>query len=38
LPIRWIPGVTHTLRQKMLQVFVLDSVSLRHEMPCRAAI
>ncbi|MFI5456913.1 MAG: hypothetical protein ACHRXM_15820 [Isosphaerales bacterium] len=32
LPIRWIPGVTHTLRQKMVQVFMLDSVSLRHEM------
>lgn len=32
LPIEWIPGITHTLRQKMLQVFMLDSVALRHEM------
>jgi hypothetical protein len=32
LPIRWVPGLTHTLRQKMLQVFMLDSVSLRDDM------
>ena len=32
MPIQWIPGVTHTLRQRMLQVFMLDSVALRHEM------
>ncbi len=32
LPIQWIPGITQTLRQKMLQVFMLDSVALRHEM------
>jgi hypothetical protein len=32
MPIQWIPGVTHTLRQKMLQVFMLDSVGLRHQM------
>ncbi len=32
LPIQWIPSVTDTLRQKMLQVFMLDSVELRHEM------
>jgi hypothetical protein len=32
MPIKWIPGITHTLRQKMLQVFMLDSVALRHEM------
>jgi hypothetical protein len=32
LPIRWIPGIAHALRQKMVQVFMLDSVSLRHEM------
>jgi hypothetical protein len=32
MPIQWIPGVTHTLRQKMLQVFMLDSVALRHQM------
>lgn len=31
-PIRWVPGVSHTLRQQMLQAFMLDSVSLRHEM------
>ena len=32
LPIQWIPGVTDTLRQQMLQVFMLDSVALRNEM------
>jgi hypothetical protein len=32
MPIQWVPGITHTLRQKMLQVFMLDSVSLRDEM------
>lgn len=31
-PIKWIPGITHTLRHKMLQVFMLDSVSLRYQM------
>lgn len=31
-PIKWVPGITQTLRQKMLQVFMLDSVGLRHEM------
>ena len=31
-PIKWVPGITHTLRQKMLQVFMLDSVSLRQQM------
>lgn len=30
-PIKWVPGVTETLRQKMVQVFMLDSVSLRNE-------
>ncbi len=32
LPIQWVPGVTQTLRQKMVQVYMLDSVSLRHQM------
>jgi hypothetical protein len=32
MPIQWTAGVTHTLRQKMLQVFMLDSVALRHQM------
>jgi hypothetical protein len=32
LPIQWIPGVSDTLRQQMLQVFILDSVALRNEM------
>jgi hypothetical protein len=31
MPIRWVGGVTHTLRQMMLQLFMLDSVGLRHE-------
>jgi hypothetical protein len=31
-PIKWVPGVTHTLRQQMVQLFMLDSVSLREEM------
>jgi hypothetical protein len=31
-PINWVTGISHTLRQKMVQVFMLDSVSLRHEM------
>lgn len=31
-PIKWVPGITHTLRQKMIQVFMLDSVSLRDDM------
>lgn len=28
-PIKWVFGITHTLRHKMLQVTMLDSVSLR---------
>jgi hypothetical protein len=31
-PIRWVPGITETLRTQMLQLFMLDSVSLRHAM------
>jgi hypothetical protein len=31
MPIRWVNGVTHTLRQMMLQLFMLDSVGLRDE-------
>ena len=30
-PIRWVSGITHTLRHKMLQVFMLDSVSFRQQ-------
>ena len=32
MPMQWVLGVTETLRQKMVQVFMLDSVSLRQEM------
>jgi hypothetical protein len=31
LPIRFVPGISQTLRQMMLQLFMLDSVSLRAE-------
>lgn len=31
MPIRWVGGVTRTLRQMMLQVYMLDSVGLRDE-------
>jgi len=31
-PISWVAGISQTLRHKMVQVFMLDSVSLRHEM------
>jgi hypothetical protein len=31
-PIKWAKGISHTLRQKMLQVFMLDSVGLRQNM------
>jgi hypothetical protein len=31
LPARFIPGISETLRQMMLQLFMLDSVSLRAE-------
>ena len=31
MPIRFVPGITETLRQMMLQLFMLDSVSLRAE-------
>ena len=31
MPIRFVPGISQTLRQLMLQLFMLDSVSLRHE-------
>ena len=31
-PIQWVPGITHTLRQMMLQLFMLDSVGLRKQM------
>ena len=31
IPIRFVPGVSNTLRQMMLQLFMLDSVSLRPE-------
>jgi len=29
VPVQWVPGITETLRQLMLQIFMLDSVSLR---------
>ena len=32
MPIKWTPGITHTLRTLMLQLFMLDSVSLRSQM------
>lgn len=32
VPIQWVPGITETLRQMMLQLFMLDSVSLRSQM------
>jgi hypothetical protein len=38
MPIRWVPGVTETLRQKMVQVFALDSFSLRDEMTMATAL
>jgi hypothetical protein len=31
MPIRWVGGITHTLRQMMLQLFMLDSFALRGE-------
>jgi hypothetical protein len=31
-PIKWVPGLTETLRTQILQLFMLDSVSLRSEM------
>jgi hypothetical protein len=31
-PIKWTKGITNTLRQMMLQLFMLDSVALRQEM------
>ncbi len=31
-PIKWTKGITNTLRQMMLQLFMLDSVGLRREM------
>jgi hypothetical protein len=32
MPIRWVAGITETLRQMMVQLFALDSVSLRSQM------
>jgi hypothetical protein len=32
MPIRWVPGVSETLRQKMVQIYTLDSFSLREKM------
>lgn len=29
IPVQWVSGITETLRQLMLQIFMLDSVSLR---------
>jgi hypothetical protein len=37
MPMRWVPGVTETLRQKMVQVYTLDSFSLREEMTMATA-
>ena len=31
-PIKWVSGLTNTLRQLMLQLFMLDSVALRQQM------
>jgi hypothetical protein len=31
-PIKWVSGITNTLRQKMMQVFMLDSIALRDQM------
>jgi hypothetical protein len=31
IPIRWVPGVTETLWHRMVQVYTLDSFSLRQE-------
>lgn len=31
MPMRWIPGITETLRQMMVQLYTLDSFSLRQE-------
>jgi hypothetical protein len=31
IPIQWVPGVTETLRHRMVQVYTLDSFSLRQE-------
>lgn len=31
LPVEWVPGITNTLRQMMLQLFMLDSVNLRNQ-------
>jgi hypothetical protein len=31
MPIRWIPGITETLRQMMVQLHTLDSFALRQE-------
>lgn len=32
MPVHWVPGVTQTLRQMMVQLFMLDSVDLRDSM------
>jgi hypothetical protein len=32
MPIQWVPGITETLRTMMIQLFTLDSVSLRGQM------
>jgi hypothetical protein len=32
MPIKWVPGITQSLRQMMLQLFMLDSVRLRSVM------
>jgi hypothetical protein len=32
IPVQWVPGVTESLRHRMVQVYTLDSFSLRQEM------
>ena len=32
MPFRWVPGLTQTLRQMMVQLFALDSVGMRDQM------
>jgi hypothetical protein len=32
IPVQWVPGVTESLRHKMVQIYTLDSFSLRQEM------
>lgn len=38
MPIKWTPGITHSLRTLMLQLFMLDSVNLRSQMQPASAM